>query len=59
MSEGHRAEHVECSREGCKNAFHRPQDAMGNLSTADVAQLHGWTLIDRAKGLMRCTQHKE
>lgn len=47
-------EHVKCSSEGCKSVFPRPKDAMGGLSTADVAQLNGWTLIDRDKGLLRC-----
>jgi hypothetical protein len=47
-------ERVDCVGEKCKSVFYRPLDAAGELSTADVAQLHGWTLIDREKGLLHC-----
>lgn len=54
-------EHVACSYEGCKSIFWRPQEIPGDavqpspaLSTMDLAQLHGWTLLDREKGLMHC-----
>jgi hypothetical protein len=54
MPEEEIREHVKCAQDGCKSVYHRPQDASGDLSTADVAQLHGWTLIDREKGLLHC-----
>lgn len=47
-------EHVECSDESCKSVYWRPQDSDSALSTVDLAQLHGWTLLDREKGLMHC-----
>lgn len=47
-------EHVKCAHEGCKSIFWRPQEAEIALSTADLAQLHGWTLLDREKGLLHC-----
>lgn len=47
-------EHVKCSGESCKSIYWRPQDADSALSTADLAQLHGWTLLDREKGLLHC-----
>jgi hypothetical protein len=54
-------EHVKCSHDGCKSIFWRPQEVIGDavqstsvLSTIDLAQLHGWTLIDREKGLLHC-----
>lgn len=60
MPEENKPERIDCAAEGCKSVFHRPQDAMGGLSTADVAQLHGWTLVDREKGLLHCAWgHKE
>jgi hypothetical protein len=54
-------EHVKCADEGCKSVFWRPQEVEGDavqpspaLSTIDLAQLHGWTLLDREKGLLHC-----
>lgn len=54
-------EHVKCSGDGCKSVFWRPQEAEGDaaqpssaLSTIDLAQLHGWKVIDREKGLVHC-----
>ncbi len=54
MPEEQIRDHVTCSHDGCKNIFWRPQDASESLSTPDVAQLRGWTLIDREKGLLHC-----
>lgn len=45
---------ITCSHDGCKSHFFRPQDASGDLDLVDIAQLHGWTLIDREKGLAHC-----
>lgn len=47
-------EHVKCSHKGCQSVFWRPQEADSALSTPDLAQLHGWKLLDREKGLMHC-----
>lgn len=47
-------EHVKCAHEGCQSIYWRPQDADGALQTVDLAQLHGWTVVDREKGLMHC-----
>lgn len=47
-------EHVKCSHEGCKNLFWRPQDASESLSTIDLAQFHGWTILDREKATVHC-----
>lgn len=53
-------EHVTCSEEGCKSIFWRPQEADSSLSTIDLAQLHGWKLIDREKGILHCAWgHKD
>lgn len=47
-------EHVKCSAVGCRSVFWRPQEAAEALQTADLAQLHGWTVVDREKGLVHC-----
>lgn len=47
-------EHVKCSYADCKSVFWRPQDASAALSTADLAQFHGWTILDRERGLLHC-----
>ncbi len=47
-------DHVKCSEKGCNSIFWRPQDASESLSTADLAQFHGWTVLDREKGLLHC-----
>jgi hypothetical protein len=53
-------EHVKCSSKGCLSIFWRPQEAEGALSTMDLAQLRGWTVVDREKGLMHCAWgHKD
>jgi hypothetical protein len=53
-------EHVKCSSKGCLSIFWRPQEADGALSTMDLAQLRGWTVVDREKGLMHCAWgHKD
>jgi hypothetical protein len=60
MPEEEIREHVKCSHEGCQSIFWRPQLAKEDdcgptaLSTPDLAQLHGWKLLDREKGLMHC-----
>ncbi len=60
MPEEQLRDHVKCSHEGCKSIFWRPQAAKDDdaqpaaLSTGDIAQLHGWTMVDREKGLMHC-----
>lgn len=54
MPQENQPEQIECADEKCKSVFHRPQDASESLSTADVAQLRGWTLVDREKGLLHC-----
>lgn len=50
-------EPLRCVEEGCKAFFHRPQDALGALSTEDIAQLHGWKLVDRDEETLRCPMH--
>lgn len=53
-------EHVKCSAEECKSIYWRPREADGALSTIDLAQLRGWTLVDREKGLLHCAWgHKD
>lgn len=47
-------EHVKCSYADCKSMYWRPQDASAALSTIDLAQLHGWTILDRERGLLHC-----
>lgn len=54
MPEEKLPEHVECAHDGCKSVFWRPQDASESFSTADLAQLRGWTVLDREKGLLHC-----
>lgn len=47
-------EHVKCSHEGCMSVYWRPQEAAEGFSTADIAQMHGWTMKDRKKGILYC-----
>ncbi len=48
-------EHVKCSGDGCKSVFWRPQEAAESLQTVDLAQLRGWKIVDREKGLVHCS----
>jgi hypothetical protein len=53
-------EHITCSGKNCNSVYWRPQDADDALSTIDLAQLHGWTVVDREKGMQYCTWgHKD
>lgn len=60
MPQENQPERVECSEETCKSVYFRPQEAdedpvlATSVSTADLAQRHGWTMVDREKGLLHC-----
>lgn len=53
MPQENEPERIECSHEGCKSVFHRPQGATKQDSTADIALAHGWTVADE-EGRLHC-----